>query len=126
MMASRSCRGAVPVKTLPAKTLPAKTLPAKTLPVKTLLVKTLPAKTQTSYMARCCRAGAVLARAQCSQRWSRPCGSAWAYVYNVLPCGVRVRRGVPPLSGMPRYRAPGSLTGDCPNARERALRQRIQ
>ena len=96
MTASRLCWGAVPVKLLPVKT-------------------------QTSYQARCCRARAVTARTQ-----DRQCGSAWAFVYNVLPCGVRVRRGTPLVSGTPRYRAPGSLTGDCPNARERAVRQRIQ
>jgi hypothetical protein len=81
----------------------------------------VPNKTEIGYEARCCRARAVAARTQ-----DRQCGSAWAFVYNVLPCGVRVRRGTPPAGGTPRYRAPGSLTGDCPNARERAVRQRIQ
>ncbi len=81
----------------------------------------VPVKTEIDYEARCCRARAVTARAQGRQR-----GSGRAYVYNVLPRGVRVRRGTPPLCGTPRYRAPGSLTGDSPNARERAVRQRIQ
>jgi hypothetical protein len=82
-------------------------------------------KTETSYEVRRCRARAVAARAQCPRGRSRQRGSAWTYVYNVLPRGVRARRETPPVSGMPRYRAPGSLTGDCPNARERAVRQRI-
>ena len=70
MRATRSYRGAIPVK--------------------------------TEITARRCRARAVIARAQDRQR-----GSAWAYVDNVLPCGVRARRGTPPASGTPRYRAPG-------------------
>lgn len=81
----------------------------------------VPVKTEIGYEARCCRARAVAARTQDRLR-----GSAWALVYNVLPCGVRMRRGTPPVSGTPRHRAPGSLTGDYPNARERAERQRIQ
>jgi hypothetical protein len=75
-------------------------------------------KTEIGYEARCPQHGGRQGR-------SRPRGSARVFVYNVLPCGVRVSRGTPPVSGAPRYRAPGSLTGDCPNARERAERQRI-
>jgi hypothetical protein len=115
-MAVRWCLGAVPAKTLSAKTLFANTLVAKTLVVKTLVVKT-----EINYMVRCCQSRAVSARIH-----GRQCGCAWAYVYNVLPCGVRVRRDKPPSGGTSRYRAPGSLTGDCPNARERAVRQRIR
>ena len=105
-MAARRCLGAVPAKTLSAKTL---------------VAKTSFAKTEINYMVRCCQSRAVSARIHGRQR-----GCAWAYVYNVLPCGVRVRRDTPPSGGTSRYRAPGSLTGDCPNARERAVRQRFQ
>jgi len=38
-------------------------------------------KTEIGYEARCCRARAVAARTQDRKR-----GSAWALVYNVLPC----------------------------------------
>jgi len=86
----------------------------------------VPVKTEIGYEARCCRARACTARAQCRQGRGRLRGSARAYVYNVLPRGARMSRGTPPAGGAPRYRAPGSLTGDCPNARERAERQRIQ
>ena len=51
----------------------------------------VPGKTEIGYEARCFRARAVIARTQDRQR-----GSAWALVYNVLPRGVRVRRGTPP------------------------------
>ena len=81
----------------------------------------VPVKTEIGYEARCRRASAETARVQ-----GRPRGSAWAFVYNVLPRGVRASRGTPSSSGTLRYRAPGSLTGDCPNARERAVRQRFQ
>jgi hypothetical protein len=77
------------------------------------------AKTLIGYEARCSRACAVTARAL-----SRHSGAARADVYDVLPRGVRVR--VPCLDGTSRTRVPGSLTGDCPDARERAVRQRIR
>lgn len=77
---------------------------------------------KTGNQAQRCRSRACTARGQ-SRRQG---GSACAYVDNVLPRGVRLRRGRPSLDGMPRTRAPGSLTGDCPNARERAVRQRKQ
>jgi len=53
-------------------------------------------------------------------RFRPAAASARAFVDNVLPCGVRAYRGTPPGGGTPRHRAPGSLTGDCPNARQRA------
>ncbi len=49
------------------------------VPVKT------PVKTETNYEVRCCRARALAARAQCLQGRGRQRGSAWTYVYNVLP-----------------------------------------
>jgi hypothetical protein len=73
------------------------------------------ARTLIGYEARCSRACAVAARARRRAR---------ADVYDVLPRGVRVR--VPYLDGTSRTRVPGSLTGDCPDARERAVRQRIR
>jgi hypothetical protein len=73
------------------------------------------AKTLMGYEARCGRACADAARAQSGAR---------ADVYDVLPRGVRVR--VPFMGGTTRTSVPGSLTGDCPNARERAVRQRIR
>jgi hypothetical protein len=76
---------------------------------------------KTKVGARCYPARALAARAQ-----SRHYGSACAYVDNVLPRGTRACCGAPPPGGTPRTRAPGSLTGDCPNARERAVRQRIK
>jgi len=81
------------------------------------------AKTVTGYEARCWRASATSARAQ-----SRRGGSARADFYYVLPRGARVRCGVPPAGGtlLGLARVPGSLTGDCPDARQRAVRQRIR
>jgi hypothetical protein len=77
------------------------------------------AKTVIGYEARCSRTCANNSRVL-----SRQSGAVRAYVYDVLPRGVRVR--VPCLGGTSRIRVPGSLTGDCPDARERAVRQRIR
>jgi hypothetical protein len=92
----------------------------------------VPVKTEMNNESRCSRARTDAARAaRGCHGWDRRGrfglrGSARAFVDNVLPCGVLAYRGTPPRGGTPRYRAPGSLTGDCPNARERALRQRIK
>jgi len=67
----------------------------------------VPLSSETEITARRCRARAVTARAQDRSR-----GSAGANVDNEFPRGAR-------------FRAPGSLTGDCPDARQRAVRQRI-
>jgi hypothetical protein len=77
------------------------------------------AKKPIGHEARCSRACALAARAM-----SRQSGAARADVYDVLPRGARVR--VPCFGGTSRTRMPGSLTGDCPDARERAVRQRIR
>ena len=76
---------------------------------------------KTENQAQCCRSRANAARDR-----GRRCGSACAFADNVLPRGARAHRGTPPSGGAPRTRAPGSLTGDCPNARQRAERQRIR
>jgi hypothetical protein len=77
------------------------------------VAKVLFAKTLIGYEARYSRACAPAARAQSRVR---------ADVYYALPRGARVC--VP--GGTSRTRVPGSLTGDCPDARERAVRQRIR
>jgi hypothetical protein len=107
-----------------SQAVPAAALLTTALPVnaaETDVAKTDFAKTVTGYEARCCRAGALAVLVL-----GRHCGSARADFYYVLPRGARAGHGVLPSGRTLLARVPGSLTGDCPNARERAVRQRIR